>query len=157
MSDSPLIIDLAALDPDAVNAEHFGGKALGLARLRQAGFPVPDGIALGGEALGAPEAPAELGTWLDHLQEGARLAVRSSATDEDSTGHSFAGIHDTWLNVRPAAVPEAVRASWASVTSPRALAYRRTQNLPVDDIRGGVPCSSWWSRSRPAWRSPSTP
>ena len=123
----------------AADAPRVGGKAYGCARLRQAGFPVPDGIALGREAMSAAGgARRSSDTWLAHLPEGARLAVRSSAADEDGAGHSFAGIHDTWLNVRPDAVPEAVRACWASVTAPRALAYRQTQGLQVDGIRGGV-------------------
>ena len=51
----------------AEDAPRVGGKAYGCARLRQAGFPVPDGIALGREAMSAPEAAAALGTWLARL------------------------------------------------------------------------------------------
>ncbi len=130
-----------ALTLDEISADdaaRVGGKAYGCARLRQAGFPVPDGIAVGGDAMNALAATMELGAWLAQLPEGARLAVRSSAADEDGIGHSFAGIHDTWLNVRPDAVSEAMRACWVSVTAPRALAYRQTQGLQVDDICGGI-------------------
>jgi pyruvate,water dikinase len=53
------------------------------------------------------------------------LAVRSSATAEDSGAHSFAGLHDTVLDVRtPAALDAAVRACWASLWSDRAVSYR---------------------------------
>ena len=56
MSDSPLIIDLAALDPNAINAEHFGGKALGLARLCHAGLPTPAGFAVSASTKSPEEA-----------------------------------------------------------------------------------------------------
>jgi phosphohistidine swiveling domain-containing protein len=57
--------------------------------------------------------------------EGASLAVRSSATVEDSPGHSFAGIHESTLAVRSADVRSAVTTCFASLWSPRAVAYRR--------------------------------
>ena len=43
-----LAVPLAA--PDAVDAELVGGKAATLARLLQAGLPVPDGICLTADA-----------------------------------------------------------------------------------------------------------
>lgn len=52
------------------------------------------------------------------------LAVRSSATCEDGALVSLAGIAETRLGVRgEEAFADAVRAVWASVASPRALAY----------------------------------
>lgn len=55
------------------------------------------------------------------------LAVRSSATAEDSAAFSFAGLHDTLLGVRSLEALEAsVRQCWASMWSDRALSYRRT-------------------------------
>lgn len=63
-----------------------------------------------------------------------RVAVRSSALGEDSTSHSFAGQHDTLLNVSgEEQVVEAVRECWASLWSDRAWAYRRL------DGRGETP------------------
>lgn len=60
------------------------------------------------------------------------LAVRSSATSEDSGEHSFAGLHDTVLDVRtPEALDAAVRACWASLWSDRAVRYR--QGTPLAD------------------------
>lgn len=58
------------------------------------------------------------------------VAVRSSATLEDSPSSSFAGQHDSFLNVRgEQALLEAVRACWASFWSPRALVYRQRSSL----------------------------
>jgi pyruvate, water dikinase len=52
-------------------------------------------------------------------------AVRSSAIGEDSGTASFAGIFDSYLGVSgPDRVLGAVRACWASLFNPRAVAYR---------------------------------
>ena len=53
------------------------------------------------------------------------VAVRSSATSEDSPDASFAGEHDTYLWVKGAdAVVDAVRKCWASLFTDRATCYR---------------------------------
>ena len=53
------------------------------------------------------------------------VAVRSSATAEDSTEASFAGQHETYLNVRgEEAVLAALQRCWGGLWEPRALAYR---------------------------------
>jgi pyruvate,water dikinase len=65
-----------------------------------------------------------------HLSEvsGVRnvpVAVRSSATAEDSPDASFAGEHDTYLWVRGIEeVLEKIRSCWASLFTDRAIAYR---------------------------------
>jgi pyruvate,water dikinase len=54
-----------------------------------------------------------------------RVAVRSSACREDSAAQSFAGQHDTVLDVSgEEALLAAVRTCWASLWSDRAAAYR---------------------------------
>jgi pyruvate,water dikinase len=53
------------------------------------------------------------------------VAVRSSGTAEDLAGASFAGLHDTYLDITGAdAVLDAVRRCWASMWTARATAYR---------------------------------
>ena len=62
------------------------------------------------------------------------LAVRSSATAEDSADFSFAGLHDTVLDVRTLpALEMAVKQCWASLWSERAVAYRRAGGIATDD------------------------
>jgi pyruvate,water dikinase len=62
--------------------------------------------------------------------DGVALAARSSAPSEDSGAHSFAGLHDTVLDIRSReALEAAVRTCWASLWSDRAIDYRRERNL----------------------------
>ena len=62
---------------------------------------------------------------LAELGEQAAYAVRSSATAEDMPTASFAGQHDTYLNVvGPAAILQHVRRCWASLFTERAVTYR---------------------------------
>jgi phosphoenolpyruvate synthase/pyruvate phosphate dikinase len=67
-----------------------------------------------------------------------RLAVRSSAIGEDGTVASYAGLHDTELDLAPADVSGAIARCWASLWSPAALAYRRRRGLPADDAAMAV-------------------
>jgi phosphoenolpyruvate synthase/pyruvate phosphate dikinase len=58
------------------------------------------------------------------------LAVRSSAPGEDSKKASFAGLHDSYVNVRHRdAILEHVIKVWASLWSDAALLYRRELGL----------------------------
>jgi phosphohistidine swiveling domain-containing protein len=61
---------------------------------------------------------------------GERLAVRSSASDEDGAQHSFAGQLESILDVAPDDVEPRVRDVWRSGFSDRILAYRREHGLP---------------------------
>jgi pyruvate,water dikinase len=67
------------------------------------------------------------------------VAVRSSAADEDGAIASFAGQHDTYLNITgQRQVVEAVVKCWASARSPRAIEYRRRHGLSLEDTRIAV-------------------
>jgi pyruvate,water dikinase len=69
--------------------------------------------------------------WADGLEK-TPLAVRSSSPGEDSLKTSFAGLHESYVNVRGAeAILEAVRGVWASLWSDRALLYRQELGLDV--------------------------
>jgi phosphoenolpyruvate synthase/pyruvate phosphate dikinase len=62
---------------------------------------------------------------------GVPVAVRSSATGEDSAVASFAGLADTYLWVQgEQAVADHVRRCWASLYSTESVSYRRHQGLP---------------------------
>lgn len=69
--------------------------------------------------------------------DAAYVAVRSSATSEDSKGASFAGQQETYLNIKgEAAVIDTVRRAWASLFEPRAIFYRH--NAKLDQIKTGI-------------------
>ena len=86
-------------DLRAPDLERVGGKTFNCARLRQAGFPVPDGLAVSSDVPDDEVLQLACDPWLDTVPAGVRFAVRSSGLGEDSAGHSFAGIHETQLNV----------------------------------------------------------
>ncbi|HEX6315894.1 MAG TPA: rifamycin-inactivating phosphotransferase [Gemmatimonadaceae bacterium] len=81
------------------------------------------------QAIGDIPTPADLEKAitgaLGRLGEHAAYAVRSSATAEDLPTASFAGQHDTFLNVvGPAAILQHVSRCWASLYTERAVTYR---------------------------------
>lgn len=67
------------------------------------------------------------------------VAVRSSATAEDSATASFAGIHDSVLGVVGLdGVLDAIRKCYASLWTPRAFAYRHRLGLADVDVACAV-------------------
>jgi len=90
-----------------------GGKAFFLSQLYQAGIPVPAGIIL-------RSCPEDSAGWLEVVEWWQRdpqpVAVRSSATDEDSDDLSFAGQYKTFLNVNTEdGIRDAVTRCFASI------------------------------------------
>jgi phosphoenolpyruvate synthase/pyruvate phosphate dikinase len=158
--DGPLIAWLG--EPDCHATLLTGGKAANLSRLAAA-YRVPPGFCLtataydaahgahGGGALADGGAPAIPGDMRDALHDAyARLAercgvsrpavaVRSSAIDEDGAGASFAGQHETILNVvGEDALLAAVARCWRSLHAAGALAYRAERGLTTEGIRLAV-------------------
>jgi pyruvate,water dikinase len=176
---APVVVALG--EPEATDARLVGAKAANLARLRQAGFAVPDGFCVttaGYALLTQGSAPADLIERLaladaddahtlaalaaelqEHLRErslpptvrravaGAletagrdrAYAVRSSATAEDLPHASFAGQHETTLNVRGEdRLIEAIQACTASLFTERAVRYRARHGIPQDKVAMAV-------------------
>lgn len=70
---------------------------------------------------------------------GIPVAVRSSATCEDSETASFAGLQDTYLwVVGEQQLLEQVRACWASLYNSESITYRHRLDLPEDQISMAV-------------------
>ncbi len=131
----------------AAAARQFGGKGAALAALQRAGLPIPAWFSLSPEAFHAgddslrPDGPVgrELARAVAELcPDGARLAVRSSAGEEDGREQSFAGQLDSFLFVRPEEVADHVAAVWRSGSSERFLAYRRENGLSADPCAPAV-------------------
>jgi pyruvate, water dikinase len=66
-------------------------------------------------------------------------AVRSSAFGEDGD-LSFAGLHESFVQVPASGVLEAVKKVWASLYSPEALEYRRRMGLLGEEAAMAVLC-----------------
>jgi pyruvate,water dikinase len=129
----------------------IGGKGASLDRLLRLGYRVPPGFCVTTAAYragpgAAAQIDAELHTAIARLEErmgetgapAVRLAVRSSAIGEDGTAASFAGLHETELDVAPEDVPAAVRRCWASLGSAAALAYRARRGISDEDVAMAV-------------------
>ncbi len=141
---------------DDADLPRVGGKGLNLGKLTRAGFPVPNGFCVTTDAyrlsvaglseqnensvkdIGlSPELVTEIRTAREKLQT-ATFAVRSSATAEDLAEASFAGQQDTFLNVTPDELLDALKACWASLWSERAIAYRQTQKIADEGLAMAV-------------------
>jgi len=129
----PIVPLAAARDP-----ERFGAKTATLSALA-ARYRVPGGFAISADAS-EEEIRRDVPSTYAALTGGAdvTVAVRSSAIGEDSGDASFAGQHETLLNVSGAdAVISAIFQVRASATSERALAYRREKGI-AETPRVGV-------------------
>lgn len=145
----------ACNDPLAV-----GGKAASLSRLAER-YPVPPGFALttalfdrashqeraadDNEALVlSADVRGEIVAAYRQLagragMDDPAVAVRSSAVDEDGGDASFAGQHETFLNIAGLdPLLEAIERCWKSFTAPNAIEYRCKQGLPIEGVRVAV-------------------
>ena len=133
-------------EPSSLDATTVGGKTANLGRLATS-FRVPPGFCLDASAFdelrpaldGDVSARARLrelvaASYADLArrvgEREPRVAVRSSAIGEDSGDASFAGQHDTVLDVSGVdAVVDALLDCWRSVYSERATAYRKQRGI----------------------------
>lgn len=100
----------------------LGGKGFTLGLMKNAGFPVPDGL-----ILDSPPTPIEMEEiqkwWNKNNQE--KLAVRSSAVGEDSSEQSFAGQNSTYLNIEKFSdLERAIKNCFSSINKKSSTLYR---------------------------------
>jgi pyruvate, water dikinase len=128
-------------DPKSFDPSLVGGKAANLSRLARMYHRVPDGFSLPVTVMDEVyplDLRNEITAAISDLAACHRLpefiaAVRSSAVDEDGATASFAGQHETSLNIAGAdAILQAVTRCWESARSEQALHYRRQQGLSVE-------------------------
>jgi pyruvate,water dikinase len=116
---------LAQVDIRDVRALAEAGQAV-RARVREAPLPavlIP----------AVTEAYAELSRRSGEVA--TDVAVRSSATAEDLPGASFAGQHETYLNIRGLpALDVAIRACFASLFTDRAIVYRTSKGFAHSQV-----------------------
>jgi pyruvate,water dikinase len=127
--DGAMVAAIERLDGDDLDAMR---EATARIRDRIERTPLPDRLR------------GEIGRMYDELccaavQEWLPVAVRSSATCEDSTEASFAGLQDTYLWIRGVnGVVDAVRRCWASLYTVGSVAYRRRRSLPEEGLAMAV-------------------
>jgi rifampicin phosphotransferase len=87
-----------------------------------------------------PDVTAAIQDFLGrHGLAGDRIAVRSSATAEDSARASFAGVHPTVLHVEgAAAIGNAIVRCYASLWTPPARAYREKMGYSEEEVACAV-------------------
>ena len=129
-----------------------GGKATSLGFMIQNGFVIPDGFVVTTEAFDLYKNVAEplrfhsqtLFTLINQIYDAfdslncKHVAVRSSATSEDSADFSFAGQFDTFLNVEREYLIEKVFECFEGLNSPRCQAYMSQTDLDVSKIKVAV-------------------
>ena len=117
----------------------IGGKAWGLGKLIQAGFPVPPGfvITTAGVELGIEALTAAIMKAL-HALHCSLFAVRSSAVGEDSLQHSFAGQFDSFLNVEGKNVPDVIQKCLNGLQNDRVASYCETRGIDINSIKLAV-------------------
>ncbi len=89
----------------------------------------------------AAEMPQDIANEImEHFKEldTTYVAVRSSATAEDSTSAAWAGQLESYLNTTEADLLEKVKHCWASLFTPRAIFYRFEKGLHGDYISVAV-------------------
>jgi pyruvate,water dikinase len=124
--------------PTTTRVEDVGGKAASLFRLHAMGCAVPDFFVLTAGATAQGLAPEVRTAVLEALAalggDSHAYAVRSSGIAEDSSGHSFAGVFDTILDVRGGeAVVAAIARCLASHHSAASAAYRDSRSITADN------------------------
>ncbi len=117
--------------------EHAGLRDELAENARQAGSLTPEELAVEVRRLResvrsatlVPEFADEVMKRLDALGSDVWVAVRSSATAEDSTDTSFAGMNETFTNVRGPDLLARISDCWASLFGERVASYRVDRQL----------------------------
>ena len=149
-------------EPDCQSVEIAGGKGASLASMVGQSLPVPNGFVVPSDVMeacvdadklralarakdfkGAMKLVEDTAQVHDTVLEaydtlGGLVAVRSSASAEDSEAASYAGQQETYLNVSGReAVRQHIIDCWASFFSERAIFYRELKGS-LDDLRMAV-------------------
>lgn len=75
------------------------------------------------------ELRKELESRLSNWSDSELFSIRSSSIEEDSKTYSYAGIHESFVNVKKKDVLEKVKLVWASLWNDRSLLYKKEKDL----------------------------
>jgi pyruvate,water dikinase len=126
------------IDPDPA-ASIVGGKAFQLYRLKEV-CAIPAFFTLAFDDPGEIDDVEVQQEILRHFEASgfSSVAVRSSATNEDSTYASFAGMYETVLNVDRSGLISAIKLVSNSINNPRVADYIRARGILEVDNRMNV-------------------
>lgn len=86
------------------------------------------------------------------------LAIRSSAPDEDASGSSFAGLHESFVNVRgTSSILDHIRLVWTSLWSDAPSFTDRKSDWTLKKAQWPLCFRKQWQEIDPVWFSARTP
>lgn len=132
----PNFLSFQEITNDKLDSSLIGGKAYALAQLYQNNFSVPNGFVITTEFFNSFSNEDNIVgndlkiilEYLDACSQRDSVAVRSSASVEDSSNLSFAGQFDTFLNVKKVDVSVAIKKCWQSLYNLRVSRYAKQNN-----------------------------
>lgn len=117
----------------AKGIESVGSKVRNLLLLSSA-FPVPPIVGLAQTTPGDTQLPAMLDHFLNEQEPGTLFAVRSSASVEDTSIASFAGMFETVLGVKRKDIPLAISTVLNSIRGERIADYAESRAVDPKEI-----------------------
>lgn len=135
----PYFLTFKEISKEQLSPILVGGKASALARLYKEDFPVPDGFVITTEFFDnssrgnlslkfSDRDRMTIYRCIDACSPNKSVAVRSSASVEDSNSQSFAGQFDSFLNIKKEHALESVKKCWQSLHSARSQSYAKDEN-----------------------------
>lgn len=121
-----------------------GGKAIHLAELSRNGLPVPAAYVVTAEAYRQYDEtgslPQDLLQYVENLRRelGGKVAVRSSATCEDGTNLSMAGVFETYYLTNGETVESAIEKIYHQASSSAVAEYLELHGLDSEDVEMAV-------------------
>lgn len=132
-----MIVDLTV--PTSVPLEQIGGKAYNLHKLTNLGLPVPPAIVITADvsqSRSSVNKQALHTSLMTHpaVVSGKKFAVRSSGVGEDGDNNSCAGIFESYLDVEPDQLTEAIDKVWSSLQSRRSKMYADERGITIEKM-----------------------
>ena len=132
----PFFLSLHEISKNQLDPSLIGGKAKALVQLYQNNFLIPNGFVITTEFFNlflkkddiSGNDLAIIFKYIDACSPLGFVAVRSSASVEDSSEQSFAGQFETVLNIKKEDVSEAITKCWQSLYGSRVFIYDKQEN-----------------------------
>lgn len=122
---------------DKINNYNIGNKAKNLQILKNNDFNIPDGIIISNETLKNLDNYIE--EIISKLDMKKSYAVRSSSSKEDMDNLSFAGLYNTYLNIKGREnIIESIKKCYESRLSSENIEYCKNNNIDMEDIEMAV-------------------